>query len=286
MYLTREFVAGKPAGRYLCPVCEGGSTGETSLNIWHEGYYAHAKCHRASCTSYARFPVSGYDYTYQAQGVGENASPAPSPEVLRPYTGDRYPLTAYPNVLEAFKKRYGFSPQGVFTCSYGNAPLLIPILSPRGQVRGHVEKHGLFPGEQKSNRIWKGKHEPMISWTPPSGDPDFVLLVEDQISALKYAQSTGKRACALLGTSLSIDSVAEIQRQVDHVTIALDADASARAFRLARRWGAAFKSCTVKILTKDIKDDPQYNQMDFSLLNNPGSVIHTSRHWLPGHSYL
>lgn len=276
--LTAEYISYKPDGRYRCPECEGGSSREKSLNIWREGYYAMAKCHRASCGAFAKFPNAyGYHNPYGVSGY----APGASQEVLRPYTGELYPISQYPNVLKRFKDRYGFNGEGVYTCSYGDAPLFIPILSPSGQVRGHVEKRGLFPGEQKGNKIWKAKEEPMISWTTAYvGQEMKVTLVEDQVSALKYAQSTGMRAVALLGTNLTVAAVGEIQRHAEHVTIALDADATAQAFRIARRWGAAFKSCQVKILQKDIKDDVSYNQTVDTIHYAPGSVIPIDNSWL------
>lgn len=270
-----------PNGRYLCPLCSGGSGHEKSLTVWEEGWYKLAKCHRASCDAFSKSPIAF------GTGDAEIAAPAPSTEVLRPYRADTYPICMYPNVLEAFKRKYGFDGQGILTCSWGDAPLIIPIFCPRGNIRGHVEKRGLFPGEQKLNRIWKAKEEPMLSWTRHNGyEFDSVILVEDQISALKYAAFTGMRAVALLGTNLTIQAVAEIQRNAKHVTIALDADATAKAFRIARRWGAAFSSCQVKILDKDIKNDPQYNTPIPEVL--PGSIrlVDTRGNWTSSDFYF
>lgn len=262
-------------GRVECPVCEGGSSREKSLNIWEDGYYRLAKCHRASCGAFAKFPMQSLAFRgYQGSGGKQIAAPAPPAEVLRPYTGALYDIDAYPNVSNAFQKKYGFPGQGVMVSDYRDSPLFIPILGPKDQVRGHVEKRGLFPGEQKSNRIWKAKNEPMISWanTPGALSWDEAWLVEDQISALKLA-ARGQRAIALLGTNLTPEAVAEIQRKIKHVTIALDADATAKAFKLARRWGAAFSSCKVKILLKDIKNDSEYNRLPPAF--PPGSVVLT-----------
>lgn len=268
--ISKEFLEGKIAGRYLCPECEGGSSNEKSLNIWRDGYYAMAKCHRASCGAWAKLP------SYPGSSLEAKASPVPPVEVLRPYTRDSYPLAGRP--LEIFKKKYGFTPpDSIRTVAYGtlliDTPIIIPILAPNGIIRGHVFKTG-FAGGRKQNIIYKAKHEPMISWSRvcSQGNKN-VLLVEDQISALKYTRKTGEIACALLGTNLTLTAVSEIQRHAEHVTIALDADASAKSFRLARRYGAAFKSCQVKILERDIKDDSQYDTVDTLVCHRPGSVI-------------
>lgn len=185
----------------------------------------------------------------------EIAAPGASPEVLRPYTGDRFPLTGRPVAENRIIERFGFSPPGMGTVAYtvpvDAEPFLLPILAPNGSERGVMEA---VYGRNKRRRIWKAKHEPMISWTREGDHYDGVYLVEDQISALKLHHVASIRAVALLGTSLNAESVAEIQRTARHVTIALDSDATGKAFLLARKWGAAFKSCAVQILTKDIKD--------------------------------
>jgi DNA primase len=124
--------------------------------------------------------------------------------------------------------------------------------------RGVMLASGYFGGS-KRRLIHNDLDEPMISWYPFPADPDSVTLVEDQISAMKYRAATGNITVALLGTHLTVAAAGEIQRYAKRVTIALDADATAKAFAMARRWGAAFETCKVKILTKDIKDDPHYD---------------------------
>jgi hypothetical protein len=231
----------------ICPVCEGGRSGERSFNEYDYAGTHYGKCHRASCG----FIISTPLHTYSGSLL--MSAPGASPEVLRPYTGDSVALR--PNDKRHLTRRFGFVPEGIrtvaYTCNLADTTYLIPILAPNGSQRGVMEASW---GEFKRRRIWKAKHEPMISWTPEGDYYDGVYLVEDQISALKLHNVASVRGCALLGTSLNAESVAEIQRNARHVTIALDADATAKAFLLARKWGAAFKSCHVQILTKDLKD--------------------------------
>lgn len=235
-------------GRHLCPSCAGGQSAERSFAVWavQGAGYLVGTCKRASCGYIERG-------RYQTGGYMPNAAPAASPSVLRPYTGDRIPLRIQnqEHLLELF----GFVPEGTQTVGYTterlDCPYLLPITAPNGSERGVMEA---VYGSHKRRRIWKAKDEPMISWTAEGDYYDGVYLVEDQISALKLHHVASVRAVALLGTSLNAQSVAEIQRTARHVTIALDADATRQAFLLARRWGAAFKSCNVQILTKDFKD--------------------------------
>jgi DNA primase len=62
------------------------------------------------------------------------------------------------------------------------------------------------------------------------------------------------RAVAILGTGVNAEKIAEIQKKSTHVLIALDADATGQAFAMARKWGNAFDTCRVIVLSKDIKD--------------------------------
>jgi DNA primase len=104
---------------------------------------------------------------------------------------------------------------------------------------------------------------PVLSWYGCNAGS--VVLVEDQISAIRVNQDTGHTACALLGTGLNEEKVAEIQRYFRHVLLALDADATGQAFSMARKWGQAFESFRVVILDRDIKDsDVQTVQNLFS----------------------
>lgn len=250
--ISPEYVLLNGPGRYLCPDCEGGSSREKSLNIWRSGWEMLAKCHRAGCGAFAKYPVRDYQ-------EGPMAAHKPPEEVLRPYTGDRFPLTRA--TIDRFEAKYGFLPRGMsgvaYTTTLDQEPILIPILAPNGQERGVVRRIlGDVPRGTPKSVIYKAKDEPMISWSPRAyGEAaTYVLLVEDQISALKWRQVREGRACALLGTNLTTSAVAEIQRHAKHVTIALDADATAKAFLLARKWGHAFSSCKVMILQRDIKD--------------------------------
>jgi DNA primase len=94
-----------------------------------------------------------------------------------------------------------------------------------------------------------------MAYYPPdwTSDYDQVVLVEDQISAVRAAYD-GFHAVALLGTNLDQEVVRAISMLKRPVVIALDADATDKAFKLAKDWGMAFKSCRVAVLPCDLKD--------------------------------
>jgi hypothetical protein len=247
-------------GTYICPECAGGRTHEKSYSVWRSGIDILGKCHRASCGYFHK----GVAQDLNAVAIGSPRGGADTPPLL-PYRGYRESLSEAS--VGRFKARFGFDPRPhVSSPDPRHATLadswILPIYDPRGAERGIMLASGLTIPNLKTRIIYKAKDEPMISWYRGIGELhqwDKVLLVEDQISAMKYTSFTGLRSCALLGTNVTASGIAEIQRTCKHVTIALDADATAVAFRLARRWGAAFDSCKVKILTQDIKDDPAYS---------------------------
>ena len=242
--ITREWAFSVVPGRHTCQQCNGGSTRERSCNVWDSSGYRFALCHRASCGAFAKYPLLWYSETEKAAVMASN-------EVLSPYTGDRYPLR--PNEREWFREKFGcLADQEAVGYGAAIGRCIMPIRSPDGAERGVME-WGYRP---KHRRIWKAKNEPMIHWTQEADYFDGVYLVEDWLSAEKLWETSSVRAVALLGTSLNAPAVAEIQAHANHCVIALDSDATTKAFMLARRWGAAFSSCMVQVLTRDIKDMP------------------------------
>ena len=234
------------SGRYLCPDCRGGNSGERSLNVFIGSNGSRvAYCHRASCA--AKTVIGPYI-----------AQEPISPFTPNPYRGDRFAPRS--DDLRRFNDRFGFTPRiggQVLTVAYTHSAdqehYVLPIFRPDGTERGVM--HAVY-GAEKRRKIYKTADEPMISWTPRGDNYAGVWVVEDQISAVKLWTVASVRAVALLGTHLSAASYAEIVKHTSHLTIALDADATAKAFDLARVWGGSFKSCRVQILSQDIKDMP------------------------------
>lgn len=162
---------------------------------------------------------------------------------------------------------------------------VLPIFGPFGSVRGHVLRRPWVGAPRIDNRAdglpkadtYKiHPNDPLQSWYllidwPPTDSPSCaartLVLVEDQLSAIKLASNGIACSVALLGVPVSgrygtagQDRVREIAKVANardqEVIIALDADATDKAFEFQRRWGAAFKRSRVAILGKDIKDTP------------------------------
>ena len=80
------------------------------------------------------------------------------------------------------------------------------------------------------------------------------VVVEDIPSAVRVNMS-GVNAVALLGTLVNEDKAIEIARYAPRpVVIALDQDATARAFQIARKFGLLWDHYRVLPLNKDFKD--------------------------------
>ncbi len=80
------------------------------------------------------------------------------------------------------------------------------------------------------------------------------ILVEDMPSALRASRYVS--ACALLGTNCGLAKAIEIASyaSLKMIYIALDQDATAQAFVIAKTWGLLWNEVKVLPLSKDIKD--------------------------------
>lgn len=116
-------------------------------------------------------------------------------------------------------------------------------------------KYSLEPLQSHYWTSYWGEAERDRGWIP-------LVIVEDQLSAIKLA-AYGYDSVAFLGVPdtrangySGADRVMEIARRAKDgpVIIALDSDATEAAFLFVRKWGHAFKSIRVAILSMDLKD--------------------------------
>jgi hypothetical protein len=230
-------------GRTVCPEC---LNNERSFSAWVDNTTGHilGKCFRASCGAFAKFPLHGETPVAREKNnlIGYVGDIRKVPEAQSRKFFDTFGLTIDQTGIEwSHRDRF-----------------LIPILSPYGAVRGHAERIPWWetvPAGEPKMKTWKLRDEPMVSWTSHDVDnAGSVIIVEDQISAMKVAQACSVRALALLGTGITHDALIEIQSITDSVVLALDKDATGHAFSLARKFGPGFKHFRVQCLDKDIKN--------------------------------
>lgn len=143
----------------------------------------------------------------------------------------------------------------------------LPIYSPTNEVRGMVLRCPWSGAPRRAANAttkadtYKYSLEPLQSHYF-AHERSMLVIVEDQLSAIKLA-AYGYNSVAFLGVPdtrasgySGADRVMEIARRAKDgpVIIALDSDATDAAFLFARKWGHAFKSIRVAILSKDLKD--------------------------------
>lgn len=192
-----------------------------------------------------------------------------SPADLTPYEGAIDELTLRDTAY--FQDRYEIpaNVSHVYIKRGDGIRYLLPIWTPHGAVRGYVSR-APWPGAPLQTYFGKKAltymHErgPVQSYYRSVGTTRTTVIVEDQLSAIK-ASVAGFNAWAMLGMPVSenltgyngADRVREIASlQPQEVVVALDADATDKAFWFARKWGLAFNSIRVAILERDIKDTP------------------------------
>lgn len=217
-------------------------------------------CHRASC------PTAGFiaDNGVQAETTASRPSG-------RYYSGN----TRLPDdedvryFVERFGLReYDLDPVGM---SYwikvaSDGRYYFPILDYKEDHVGEVLRRPIWDGEPKPPRrdtCYNGMPKAMTYLHDPdttkmawyhSSDPNIVVIVEDQVSAMRIA-CTGFPAVALLGTSMNLDHVRDLQRYgAKTVIFALDRDAKRKGIEMFARYGSIFRHAKVADLVQDPKD--------------------------------
>lgn len=191
---------------------------------------------------------------------------------LNPYTWEKLPIDDFDR--QFFRLRFEIelsqTHQQLWRTPWGN--YLLPIAKPDGWTVGYVSRQPSWgklwgvecprvpdPRFPKTVTYMHAKGPIQAYYRSQRGElgfPDYTVIVEDQISALKLAYA-GFNAWALLGVHMDAVKVREIAaQQPRNVIFALDPDATTNAFDMARNWGLAFYRSRVAILDHDLKDTP------------------------------
>lgn len=145
-----------------------------------------------------------------------------------------------------------------------------PIWGPRDEYRGVVLRRPIwkdygvkcprtdrYAGSEMPKAVSYFEHncKTKLAWYH-STDEDTVVLVEDQVSAMRIS-SEGVTAVAMLGTNFTQEFVLDVQKW--HKTakwhICLDPDANMKAIQIANRWRGVFPNgLRVLMLPSDPKD--------------------------------
>jgi hypothetical protein len=256
----------------LCPSCEGGpnKARTLSLDVGQNGIIKFF-CHRASCD----FQGSVYTNPGAARlGVRQPGATTPKGRGENPLLDPISPLSEREYAF--FLSRFALPTDTVDSRIYRtDSRYALPIFRPDQRRRGFITRrpYADSPADTAANRnhpqyavkslTYLESDEPCQSWYGAS-IPEALIIVEDPLSAMRITsywqgiegESYPVTAVAILGTGVNAEKIGEIQKVARNcpVYIALDADATAQAFAMSRKWGSAFHSCRVCVLSKDIKD--------------------------------
>jgi hypothetical protein len=162
---------------------------------------------------------------------------------------------------EYLHSKYCFSQEdiefGRITTTPNESQLVIPVFSPNRSVRGHITREEM-EGGRKRVLSWKLLNEPWQSWYMWGSPTNILLVVEDQLSAIRVCRYVN--SVALLGTLLSKEKLEEIIKyyvkpsaKEPKVVICLDKDATAKGIKYLKDYKHLLNlSCS--FLSKDIKN--------------------------------
>lgn len=211
----------------VCPACKGGTSEEGSLSVTRRGELLLYNCHRASC---------GFSGRVRADGTGSRIK-------LRPEEKDgRVSVTSTPlnpATTGFLAAKFGIGREtldlaelrwtGEGRHNYGRR-VGFPIVGPDSKRRGYSYRS--YEGSTPKALIeLTSKEQPALSWYKFLRKSDILVLVEDQVSAIKLAPHV--HSCALLGTHLSEAKVHEIKEQgYRRIYLCLDPDAVFTAIKM------------------------------------------------------
>ena len=237
--LRAEIASGKTSG-LLCPMCNGGRTGERSLSYGA----ARLTCFRAGCG-------------YSARVFGDGVNLEPPKFKKRVYEGELCATELCDNLTSVLQIRYQLNDETItrFTraapTTGKEGALYMPVLSPTGAERGGMMRY--FDGTQPKVVSYKQTDQPWQAWySTHYGDyaEKPTVIVEDQLSAMRCWQ-LDYHTVALLGTNLNTEKAAEIRQEAPGaVLLALDKDAWPNALKYARK----YPWLTPILLERDLKD--------------------------------
>lgn len=232
----------------LCPACKGGDTGERTLSVARKDGRLMWICHRASC------PFRGSEWG--PCRVGELYTRTPSP---RGVTGRDYIRTSSPlpdKYREMFTEKYSLEINTLAHWGIGWAEedkrVVMPVRNRQGEDIGAQ----LRSYEGANPKTITHTEACAVAWYARTGDTRHLIIVEDQVSAMRLWQR-GVSAVALLGTHLNEEMVSEIRKtKFKSVVIALDNDAIAKSVQFVIKFRSYLPMLLLPI-SKDIKDQTE-----------------------------
>lgn len=241
--------------RDICPRCGGGSTKENSLTITldYDGGVVW-NCFRDRCEERG---ASG--------GNGIPREVTPSEKKYKRFEGTTEPLSDFR--LLKIKQKWGITnpPYWYWTNDYGGR-VAMSIRGPNYMHRGWVLRD--MRGVARAKALtYIDPEEVQQSWYRVDKSRDAPCVIVEDIPSAVRVSMCGVNAVALLGTLVNVDKALELVKYSGHVVVALDQDATDKAFRIAREYGLMWGMVSVLPLQKDFKD-----MTDAEIYNKLGQI--------------
>lgn len=223
--------------REICPRCGGGSSSEKSLGVTRKDGGVVWQCFRAKC---------GYKGAIGSHGQPAVTIKAPKKRV---WEGQTMPFAE--DHAQRIRELWNMDPPESWwwTTDYGGR-VAMSIRSPRYTHRGWVLRS--ITGGTPKALTYVHEGEEGLSWYREHTEGP-TIVVEDIPSAVRASRYYN--SVALCGTGVGLDRASEIaQYGTRPIIMALDQDATAQSFALARRYALLWGDVKVLPLKHDIKD--------------------------------
>lgn len=245
---------GASRGGLLCPKCLGGRTKERSFGVTRERFGVLYNCHRASCSFRGFVATAAWASDYQP------------PEKVRtkrkPYTKPMVPLCE--EEYEFFRDKFELTKEQIDWAGWKSGPedgrILMPVRNSNGYDIGLTARSYDPNANKKSIAYPDGTDDVWMAYYL-ANQGDTVVLVEDQVSALKLSQFVP--AIALLGTNFNDDKAVDVASSFSNVLAWPDADALDKGFSWVKKYKLMFRNFVVhtgsKTDPKDTRLEDIYN---------------------------
>lgn len=231
----------------LCPICNGGASGEKKLSVTRVHNGALFVCMRASCPGFRGFVSMDGSGSKDMQ-----RRPAPPRPLDLATEFDAYQAVRLINDHRAFPRRQPVADIRRWGVTWAGQNRVYECRGFKGEVLGHVTR-----SPDKTIRTFRAREGGDMFSVYDTGNANPWVLVEDCVSAMCVA-SHGFSAVALLGTNVP-PSVDAWLRSVDRpysLLVWLDPDAENKSIEIAGRYRSAK---AVIGYEKDPKDLPDLN---------------------------
>lgn len=244
--LGKNLAEGAQLSGQECPWCAARGSVEKSMSISRAATAVVYKCHRAKCS------VEGF--------VKAEGAPLFKKEVKGSNRWARYLRTTAP-ILDKQKawltKQWGFDSYhyrksgAEYTIACDR--IVLPIYNREGDVVGATLRAVSTTTGPKSMICMVNNAWPCMSFYEGAGNPDTIIIVEDQASAVRASRYCS--SVALIGVYMDSVKAREIAKTDKKKAIfCLDKDAFKQNIELAQKYGQMFDSHRAVCPPRDLKD--------------------------------